>query len=338
MTGFARAALAALFLVSCRRTPEDAAPVASSVPSVRAPSPPPALTTLAAAQGAADLRVEARRGTLGGYDSALERHRAALEAHFGGAPPFPLAFQIVSLGARGTAVLLQATRGESRPIVIALGPGGEVLWTKTNPLGGVKPGASEASLASGPDGHVCIAWCNAETDSIALRRWAEDGGAFADYEAFHADACDALSVLYWPRHGWLLAAAYRGGTVLQRISEDGVHAFGADGMSVPWMSSDVSPVAFGLDTEQSFFVVRVGRSGGEGSPEYVFSNRYDASGKAIWPGPLSVKRLTTLVTKNARVTLHPGREGGLRATLGEAEAGTDTVDVEVLSDGTVRRR
>jgi hypothetical protein len=310
---------------------------------VKAPSPPSAPTTLAAALRAADLRVEARRGRLSGYDPVLEGHRAALEAHFGGAPPFPLAFQVVSLGPRGSAVLLQATterggaRGESRPLVWALGPRGEMLWTKGNPLGGVKPGVSEVSLASGPDGHVCVAWCNAETNSIALRRWAEDGGAFADYEAFHADDCDALSALYWPHHGWLLAVAYRGGSVLQLVSEGGVHVFGADGASNPWMSLAPSPISFGLDTEQSFLLMRVGQSGGPESPEYVFANRYDGTGKPIWPGPLSVKRLTTLTAKSARVVLHPGREGGLRATLDAAEAGTDTADIEVLSDGTVRR-
>jgi hypothetical protein len=333
------AAFLAFLAGACERKTSDAtsSTSASAAPSVRPPSLPPVPTTLAAALDAADLRVEARRGSLPGYDPALEGHRPALEAHFGGPPPFPLAYQVVSLGARGRAVLLQATRGESRPLVWALGPRGEVLWTKDNPLGGVKPGASEASLASGPDGHLCIAWCNAETSSIALRRWAEDGGAFADYEAFHADGCDALSALYWPHHGWLLAAAYRGGSVLQLISEDGVHVFGADGTSNPWMSSAPAPVSFGLDTEHSFLLLRLGQSGGPGSPEYVFANRYDGGGKPIWPGPLSVKRLTTLLAKSARVVLHPGREGGLRATLGAAEAGSDTADVEVLSDGTVRR-
>jgi hypothetical protein len=328
--------LVALSAAGCDKKPGDApaSASASAMPSVRGPSPPPAPATLAEALAAVDLRVEARRGSLSGYDPALEAHRGALEAHFGGAPPFPLAFQAVSLGPRGSVVLLQATRGESRPFVLALGARGEALWTKHNPLGGVKPGASEVSLASGPDGHACVAWCNAQTNSIALRRWA----AFADYEAFHTDGCDALSTLYWPHHGWLLAVAYRGGSVLQLVSEDGVHVFGAEGMTNPWMSSAPAPISFGLDTEQSFLLVRLGQSGGPGSPEYVFANRYDGAGKPMWPGPLSVKRLTTLVEKSARVVLHPGREGGLRATLAAAEAGPDTADLEVLSDGTVRRR
>lgn len=328
--------LAALTVVACRRGSTDAAPSESSSaePAVRAPAPPPVPATLGEALQVADARAEAVRGALAGFDTTLERYRPALELHYRGAVPFPLAFQVVSLGARGHAVLLQATQGESRALVWALGPAGEILWTKQQPLGGVKPGASEASLAAGPEGHVCLAWCNAETSSVALRRWAEDGGAFADYEAFHTDGCDALSVLYWPHHGWLIAAAHRGGAVLQRIREDGVHAFGFDGATLPWLASAPAPVSVGLDTEETFLLVRLGQSGGDGTPEYVFANRYDAGGKSMWPGPLSVKRLGA-APSTRRVALLPGREGGLRATLGVT--GGDGVDVEVLSDGSVRR-
>jgi hypothetical protein len=324
-------------VVGCKRPAEDGAPSPSATPEVRAPAPQPEPSTLAAAIGAADLRLEARRGTLQGYDPVLERHRAALEAHFDGKVPFPLAFQVVALGAGRTAVLLQATVGESRPLVWALDSTSAMLWAKEHPLGGVKAGASEASLVGAGDGHVCVAWCNASSNSVALRRWAEDGGAFADYEAFHFDACEALTALYWPHRGWLLAATREGGATVQLITENGVHAFGSDGMSLPWMSRAPATVAFGLDTQDSYLFFRVGQSGGNGSPEYLFANRYGVDGRSMWPGPLSIKRLTHLADPSVRPTVHLGADAALRVTLPAEKTGPDVVDVELLSDGTVRR-
>ena len=204
---------------------------------------------------------------------------------------------------------MQATAGEARAMaamVFLLDAAGTLVWAKDHPLGGVKPGVSEPSLAAGPDGHVCLAWCNASTDSVALRRWAEDGGAFADYDALHVDACDALSVLYWPRHGWLLAVAWHGGATLQLVTLNGGHAFGNDGMRLPWMYRAPAPVSLALDTPDSLLLFRLGQSGDEGSSEYVFASRFSPEGRSMWPGPLSLKRLPNQTRDpSVRVVLAP---------------------------------
>jgi hypothetical protein len=309
----------------------SAAPAASTTPAV--------FDSLAPAVAAVDLRVEARRGLLSHFEPLLEPSRAVLEKHFGGQVPFPLAFQVVSAGPGRSSVLLQAASGEARALAFVIDAAGAVAWTKEHPLGGVKPGVSEPSLAAGPDGHVCLAWCNASSDSVALRRWAEDGGAFADYDALHVDACNALSVLFWPGHGWLLAVAWHGGATLQLVTLNGGHAFGNDGMRLPWMYRAPAPVSLALDTPDSLLLFRLGQSGDEGSPEYVFANRYSPEGRPMWPGPLSLKRLTDQTRDpSVRVVLAPASDGAIRATLPGSATGGAALSVEVASDGTVLRR
>jgi hypothetical protein len=280
----------------------------------------------------ADLRVEGIRGIAGAADTLLGRHRARLDTHFGGMTPFPLSFQVVAIEPNRAALLLQAASGDPRPLVWLLDSRGEIVWTKERPNGGAPPGNSELVVTPGPDGHVCVAWCNGATNSVAFRRWAEDGASFADYDALHVDDCDALSVLYWPRRGWILAVAYDGGATLELIDENGQRKWGKDGLSLPWIWSGAAPASLALDTMDTFMLFRVGRSGGEGSSEYVFASRWSDDGRPLWPGPLSLKRLTSkLPDPRARVVLRPAAEGAIRAAVGGAI-------VEVLSDGTITRR
>ncbi len=185
---------------------------------------------------------------------------------------------------------------------------------------------------------MCLAWCNGSTDSVAFRRWADDGGAFADYDALHVDACDALSVLYWPRLGWLLGVAWNGGATLQLINENGERTWGSDGLSLPWTWRTAAPVSLALDTPDSMLLFRLGQSGGAGSGEYVFASRWSPAGRPMWPGPLSVKRLPRPAPDPlVRIVLDPGPEGRIRARLPD-RAASGAVDVEVMSDGAVLRR
>ncbi len=285
-----------------------------------------------------DLRVEAIRGTAVASDALLVRHGARVAAHFGNAPAFPLRFQVVPVESGKAAVLLEATIGEPRPLVWLLDAHGEVVWAKEHPNGGVPPGASELVLTPGPDGHVCLVWCNGSTNSIAFRRWADDGGSFADYDALHVDECDALSVLYWPRRGWVLAVAGATGATLELLDENGERRWGRDGMSLPWTWSGAAPVSFALDTLDSVMMFRLGQSGGAGSAEYVFASRWSADGRPMWPGPLSLKRLTPSVgDPRVRVVLRPAADGAIRASVPVGTAGPGVV-VDVLSDGTILRR
>jgi hypothetical protein len=297
--------------------------------------------TIADALTALDLRVEARRGIAKSFEPLLESQRTALATHFGEPSPLPLSFQAVSAGGdRRAAVLLQASTGEARPLVWLLDANGNVVWTKEHPTGGVKPGVTEISIAAGPDGHICLAWCNAATDSVALRRWAEDGAAFADYDVLHVDTCSALSVLYWPRHGWLIAVAWPGGASFQLISENGALSWGRDGMSLPWTFRSPAPVSLALDTLDTVMFFRLGQSAGPTSAEYIFANRFSADGRPVWPGPLSLKRLVSQVRDpNIRLPLSSGPDGAVRVELPKALSGGDSdVVIDVASDGTVTRR
>jgi hypothetical protein len=320
--------------------PAEAPSAASSGSLVSPARAETSLATVADAVALSDLRFEARRGTATHPEPLLDAERAVLEKHFGGAAFYPLAFQVVSAGMGRHAVLLSRTEGDARPFVFLFEDGGNVVWTKEHPIGGVKPGVSEPSLASGPDGHTCLAWCNASTDSVALRRWAEDGSAFADYDVLHVDACDALSIAYFPRHGWVIAVAGPGGATLELVSENGELVWGRDGVTLPWTWHGPAPLSLAFDTADSLLVFRLGQSGGAGSGEYVFASRWGADGRPIWPGPLSLKRLDAKVEDpRARLLLTPGPDGAVRATLPGAalENGHDVV-VEVASDGVVTRR
>jgi hypothetical protein len=248
--------------------------------------------------------------------------------------------QVAAVTGGRTAALIQATRGDARPLVLLLEPSGRVAWVKTNPMGGVKPGATEAALASGPAGHVALAWCNPSSGSVALRQWAEDGGAFADYEAARFDSCEALSALYWPRKGWLLAIASLAGLVLQRVTEDGALAWGRSGIMLPWTARAAAPASLALDTEETFLLFRLGQSGGPSSPDFVFVSRYGPDGQQIWPATLSVKRLDAPpALPSPRLVLEAAPEGGVRATLPARATGTgQPAVVEVGSDGVVVRR
>jgi hypothetical protein len=338
------AAVAGLVVAGChRRSAEGTDGRAAPSAVAAAPLEPTSLTEVGAAIAAVDLRVEARRGVAVATDALLVRHRAVLEGHFKGPAPHPLAFQVVAAGAGRAAVLLQATQGEANPLIWLVDASGEILWTKDHPTGGVNPGVSQPSLAAGPDGHVCLAWCNGSTDSIALRRWAEDGGAFADYDVLHADVCDALSVLYWPHHGWLIGIAHPAGATLQRMGENGGRAWGDDGLRLPWAWRVAAPISLALDTENSVLLFRLGQSGGPGSAEYVFASRWSPDGRPKWPGPLSVKRLIGSVSDpSVRLVLEPAPDGAIRATLPAAAVGGPgglaAAVVEVASDGTVTRR
>lgn len=336
------AAAFAVFVVGCRRGPASNDGTAAPSPSASGASAGAvraslATTSLAEAIARADLRVEARRGVLDGPDPILTRAASVIEPHFGSPVPHPLAYQVVTLGGGRDAVLLEALHGDRHPLVALLDDKQSPVWVKQHPIGGVKEGVSELSLAAGPGDHVLLAWCNASSDSVALRRWAEDGEAFADYDALHVESCDRLSILYWPRRGWVIAAAGPHGAVAQLVSENGEYSWGREGAPLPWTSNAPAPLSLSLDTPDTLLFFRLGRSGGPGTADYLFAMRWGADGRPLWPGPLSVKRVDVAVDPNARAVVDPG-EGVLRATLPSTAPGAHDIVVDVASDGVVTRR
>src|SRR5438045_2730822 len=80
------AALSALALLGCRKHAATTASASASAPgSSASPGTHVAATELlATALASADVRVEARRGFVAEDDPFVVRHRAKLDAHFGG--------------------------------------------------------------------------------------------------------------------------------------------------------------------------------------------------------------------------------------------------------------
>lgn len=327
-----------------QRAAEEVAPRTSASASAvsRAPSDLREPATVERLIATADVRVEARRGVVPGPDALLDRHRAELSRHFGDTP-YPLSVQVVRAGEGRSALLMQAAHGEPLPLVWLLDARNEIAWAKEHPIGGVKPGVSEPALSAGPEGRMSLSWCNGGTSSVALRQWADDGAAFADYEIMHFDACDALSILYWPHRGWLVGVAGPAGLSLQLVSENGELRWGRDGMALPWTWRGPATASLALDTQDTVLLFRLGQSGGPGSAEYVFASRYDPEGRPLWPGPVSVKKLGAKVSEiGARIELVPGKDGTIRArpprtrtTQPTEAAASDDEAVDVASDGTV---
>src|SRR5262245_5635614 len=113
------AGLSALAPLSCRKHAATTGAASASAPEPSAPTGIRPATTepLATALASADVRVDARRGFVAEDDPFVVRHRAKLEAHFGGKPGFPLAFQAVAVEGGKAAVLLAAPGPDPKPLV-----------------------------------------------------------------------------------------------------------------------------------------------------------------------------------------------------------------------------
>lgn len=332
-------ALVLALSVSChgKKGPDPTPPPPASTGAVQGPRiDVPGRATLEQLIAAADLRVEARRSLVERMEPLLERHRASLVRQLG-EEPLPVLAEVARTTEGRSMVLLQAARGEPRPLLWLLSGAGDLEWAKEHPIGGVKPGVREPAVAPGPEGRVSLSWCNGATSSVALRQWTSDGAAFADYEVMHFDSCEALSFLYWPRRGWLVGVASPTGLALQLVSESGELLWGRDGMSLPWTWSGAATASLGLDTPDTMLLFRLGQSGGPGSPAYLFASRYDPGGHPLWPGPVSVKKLAGKPNPRGRIVLSPGKDGAIRAQVPQEEGGPGGVEgpVDVASDGSV---
>lgn len=315
-----------------------AAGSASAAPSSQSP------LGKGAARGADGWGMQADRGHIAhtSAEPLLGRSRHEVAAHFGGSLPPSLDFQSVPLGG-GRLALLLSDRNATRPdpFVLVLGPHHELLWARKRPLAGIVPGVGHVTLSTGPRGDVALFWFNGPSATVATRMWDVEGGLLMDSQVMETDACDALSVYYWPKHGWVVAAARQSSFLVQLLDENGGRDFGARGKTIASRWRAAAPVSIAPDTADSLILFQLGylelapnaRSG-----DHLMAYRYDAHGTPLWRGALDAGRLPSRVTdESTRVrVLHTG-PGKVLASLPDSAAGGH-FQVEVRSAGTAELR
>ena len=246
--------------------------------------------------------------------------RALVEKHFSGAPG-PFDVQTAELTASGRRALLVAESGkptsDARPLAFVVDDRGAVLWSKEHPVAGIMAPVGPIAIAPAPLGRVALAACDPPTSVVALRLWDDDGSPFADFQALsQIESCDALSLLYWPRQGWVLVTARPGVTRARLIKENGAPAWG-DGLDLGVRSREGAVAApnIAADTDDSFVLVQLAQpSAVAGSPFHALAFRYDTLGNPIWKGPIDLGRLPKAPASGERVKLSP-TSPGVRVTL-----------------------
>ena len=335
-----RIAIAALTLAfSCKAKPPpepttppvESAPIPSAAPSAVVSEP----TVTHRASPVSP--VEARRRTVAKLadEPILAQGADMLAKQVPSAPGYDV--QVVDLARDGRHAALLSIRGkrgvESKPFLVVVDEHGGVVWTRDHPAGGIMPPFGAIALAPGPKGRIALAVCDEPTRTVALRLIDEDGSPFADFQALEVDACDEVSLLYWPHHGWILVAASAGTTRARLVTESGAFGWGR-GLDLGARSRPqaIAPASLAADTEDSFVLVQVVQPSGEpASPFHALAFRYDAAGAPIWKTATDLGELKG-VTVPDRVVLEEVVPVGVRARLGSA------LDVEVRPSGDLRGR
>jgi hypothetical protein len=207
---------------------------------------------------------------------------------------------------------------------------GAVLWSKERPVAGIKPPVGPLAVAAGPHGRFAMAVCDPPTSTVALRLWDADGSPFADFAVLETKACDAISLLYWPQHGWLVALAAGAETRVQLVTENGGIAWGA-GRVLGARFRTIAPVTLASDSPTSFVLVQYSQSPGvDRDVDHAVAFRYDDKAQPLWPAPVDLGAVRRIAPGQERITLTKTSDGVLRAQL------AGNVSVEIRPNGETR--
>jgi len=119
---------------------------------------------------------------------------------------------------------------------------------------------------------------------VALRKWSWESVVLADFAVAEVDLCEALSALFWPGRGFLVAASAHGAARVQLLDEQGRRAFGPTGAELPWKARPSAPVALAVD-DTSAMVFQVGDLE---RPDRLLAMRFDTLGIQLWPRALDL--------------------------------------------------
>jgi hypothetical protein len=267
-------------------------------------------------------------------DPALVAAVDALKKHYGGQVPKELWLQATERPeGRGRALIVaDATKaGPGDPFAIAVDASGAVQFTKDHPAAGIMAPIGPLAIAAGPSGRIALAVCDPPTARVALRVWDDDGAPFADYDAMDMDDCAAISLLYWPRRGFVLAATRAGTTKLQLVSENGALSW-RRGIEIGARSPTGAPASLAADSEESFVLVQYGSLSAEpGARPHALAFRFDRHGAPLWPSPADLGVQPVDRPEGDRIVVTRPKVGAVRATLAK------DVVVDVTSNGTVAK-
>jgi hypothetical protein len=279
--------------------------------------------------------LEARRSSVTHVEAAplLAANVDLLKKQFGGVLPASIGVQTTETSeALRRAVLVGSERRDGSletPLLLVVDEKNAVIWSKDRPTAGIKPPVSAIAVASGPRGRFAIAVCDPPTATVALRLWDDDGSPFADFAALETKSCEALSLLYWPRHGWVIVAAGPE-TRAQLVTEEGGMAWGG-GKTLGARWRTIAPVALAADSVSSFVLVQYSQSpGADRDADHAVAFRYDPTGQPLWPAPTDLGAVRRIAPGQERIPLLRTAEGVLRATLASGL-------VELRSNGEFRR-
>ena len=281
-----------------------------------------------------EVPTEARRtrGAALSRNPALAANADLIRKHFDGAVPTALLVQTAELSVAGRRALLVAdgsrAPAESRPLLLVVDDRGALLWSRERPTAGITPPAGAFAIAPGPEGRVALVVCDPPTLSLAARIVDDDGSPFADFQALEIDGCEDLSVLYWPRHGWIMAVARTGTLRAQLLTESGALGWGKGvTMGVAWRAA--APATLVIDTPDSFMLLQYGFPASGGASDHALASRYDAHAAAMWAGPVDLGTVPRVPAAAARLVATRPREGVVGTTVNGGAA------VEIRSAGNV---
>jgi hypothetical protein len=287
--------------------------------------------------GAPGFGLEARRSVVTRVeaDPILSANIEALRKQHAGASPASLAVQATELGADRRRLVLAAAERKNgtveKPMILVVDERGSLVWANDRPTAGITPPIGPIAIAAGPHGRFALAACDPPSSSVALRLWDADGSPFADFQALETKACDAITLLYWPGHGWLIAIAAGSETRVQRVTETGGLAWGP-GRVLGARFRTAAPASLGADSSSSFLLVQYSQSPGiDRGVDHAIAFRYDECGRALWPTPTDLGAVRRVAPGQERIALSRTGDGVMRAAL----AGGSTV--EIRSNGETRR-
>jgi hypothetical protein len=267
-------------------------------------------------------------------DPLLAPNAKRIAEHFGPAANGVLDVQRIALAGDRTALMISGPADHLSPVLLVVDAKGNLLWSKDRPVAGVSPPVTAVTLAPGPQSGVAIFFFDAPTGVLASRMWDGDGGLLVDFSLLTIEACTALSAMYWPHRGWVVAASFSGGARAQLLTDNGVNSWSNDGLLLP--AADAGPVSLVLDTPDSVMMFERGKLvGSSATGDRVLAFRYDPRGIALWNAPLEVGRARAGEAKS-RIEVARLREGVARVPEVIDEKGR-AASVEVMSSGQLRR-
>jgi hypothetical protein len=338
----ARRLLCFVLLVACDRKDPQAAPADASVEASPPPSSPvgstaspdiytpPSSTPRYAGPPPSPVEAQRKKVTRIEDDPALVAAVDALKKHYGGQVPNPLSVQAAERPeGRGRALIVGDH--DAKPFAILVDASGKVQWTKDHPAAGIMAPIGPLAIAAGPSGRVALAVCDPPTTRVALRIWDDDGSPFADYDAMDMDDCASVSLLHWPRRGFVIAATRAGTTKLQLVSENGALSW-RRGIEIGARSPTGAPASLAADTDDSFVLVQYGNLSAEpGARPHALAFRYDRYGAPLWPSPSDLGAQPVDRPEGDRIAVTRPKPGSVRATLAKDHV------VDVTSNGRATR-